>query len=400
MTPKEVLDIGEPIGDVYNDMTDELLVNIAKHLRSSTTTWTALREIETLERAGQLTKENAAIINRYVQNMPAAIRMAMNESRQIALGEIEDKLAKAASEGYIAKPITDSTVQALRSYEMQAADDLNLVNQTMLNSSQQVYQQAKNELQMKYASIDTDEQLAKAQDILSKQAGSLITGAKTRTDVLRDVIRNLNKEGIDGFYDRRGRAWSPEAYVNMVMRTTTHNAYLASVKSRMQDYNTEVFQVSAHDGARPLCYPYQGKFYSWDGTSGEIELGGGKVVHYDSIYSTSYGEPAGLFGINCGHVPYPMIPGVSVPVDEHIQSPEENEKAYAESQQQRALERDIREAKRNVEMLGNLATDEDKRRVREAQARMREFINETGRARRYDREALYSQRNTDERGVG
>jgi hypothetical protein len=64
----------------------------------------------------------------------------------------------------------------------------------------------------------------------------------------------------------------------------------------MQDYGTQVFQVSSHAGARPLCYPYQGKFYSWDNSEGEIILGDGKVVRYEGLNRTTYGQPAGLFG--------------------------------------------------------------------------------------------------------
>lgn len=93
--------------------------------------------------------------------------------------------------------------------------------------------------------------------------------------------------------------------------------------------------------------------------------------------------------INCGHYPIPIIPGVTIPHGaDNIQPPEENAKAYAESQEQRRLERQIREAKRVVEMAGDTATKEDRLRVRDAQAQMREFIDRTGRSRRYDRERI------------
>lgn len=39
-------------------------------------------------------------------------------------------------------------------------------------------------------------------------------------------------------------------------------------------------------------------------------------------------------------------------------------------------------------MLGSLATDEDKQKLRNAQADMRQFIADTGRTRRYDREQI------------
>ena len=74
MTPQRIADISEPIEQLYSDLTDELLINIAKHLSKSTATWSALHEIETLQEMGQLTEENIKIINDYVKRMPQEIK--------------------------------------------------------------------------------------------------------------------------------------------------------------------------------------------------------------------------------------------------------------------------------------------------------------------------------------
>ena len=397
MTPQRIADISEPIEQLYGDLTDELLINIAKHLSKATATWSALHEIETLQEMGQLTEENIKIINDYVKRMPQEIKAAMNESRLEALGEIEQKLADAAAQGYLTAPVTDGTVEVTQALSNQAANQLNIVNQTMLNSSLEAYQTGVYQFreEMNKAAIDTietEQQLGLAQNELNKAAASVVEGTENRTKALRKCIRKLNDSGIIGYYDRLNRAWTAEAYVNMDIRTTVHNTYIKSIQTRQQEYGSDVFQVSAHAGARPLCYPYQGGFYSWSGNSGEITLGNGRRYRFKSIQETSYGEPAGLFGINCGHVPYPMIAGVSEPVREDIQTEAENTKEYQESQQQRLLEREIRRAKRYVELLGDAADEQDKGYIKEAQAKMREFIEQTGRTRRYDREQIVTQR--------
>ena len=397
MTPQRIADISEPIEQLYADMTDELLLNIAKHLSRSTATWTALHEIETLAEMGQLTEENIRIINSYVKRMPKEIKDAMNESRLEALGEIEQMLNEAAEKGYLTKPVTDSTVNVVNALSEQAAQQLNLVNQTMLNSSLEAYQNGVYEIRREYnnvvyKTVETEQEAAQAQLEIDLAAGKTAAGTETRNQAVRKALNNLNKAGIVGYYDRLDRAWTGEAYVNMCVRTTVHNTYIQSVKDRQQDYGSDVFQVSSHAGARPLCYPYQGKLYSWSGNSGTIKLGDGKSYKFESIANTSYGEAAGLFGINCGHVPYPMIAGVSERVQEDIPDEEENKREYQERQEQRALERRIRQAKRGVELLGNLATDKDREKIREAQAEMREFIKETGRTRRYDREQIVTKR--------
>ena len=400
MTPQRIADISEPIEQLYADMTDELLLNIAKHLSRSTSTWTALHEIETLADMGQLTEENIKIINSYVKRMPQEIKGAMNESRLEALGEIENLLQEAADKGYLTQPVTDSTVNVVQSLSEQAAQQLNLVNQTMLNSSLEAYQNGVYEIRQEYnntvlKTVETEQQAQFAQQEIDLSAGKVAAGTETRNQAVRKALINLNTAGIVGYYDKLDRAWTGEAYVNMCVRTTVHNTYIQSVKDRQQDYGSDVFQVSSHAGARPLCYPYQGKLYSWSGNSGKITLGDGRAYEFKSIAETSYGEPAGLFGINCGHVPYPMIAGVSEKVTENIPNEAENTKEYQESQEQRALERRIRQAKRGVELLGNLATDKDREKIKDAQAEMRQFIKETGRTRRYDREQIVSKSNTE-----
>ena len=386
LTPQKIQDLSDPIESVYISMVNELLVNIGRHVTSPTWTHTAAWEIQKLSELGQLTRENAAIINRWVAQLPEEIRSTMEETRRVALEGIEQQLAKAAEEGYVTPPMRDSTYEVLREYSQQAADQLNLVNTTMLQSSVAQYERLVDLTDQEYGRLMAQKEAT--QEALNIAAGSVASGTQTRTQALQWAIRKVSEEGLTGFYDRAGRSWSPEAYVNMDIRTTVHNVAVQSVKNRMEDYNTQVFQVSAHAGARPLCYPYQGKLYSWDNSAGEIEDGSGKRWTYEPLNSTSYGQPAGLFGINCGHSPIPIVPGVSIPhAQDFVQPKEENDKQYAESQEQRALERKIREAKRVVAMGDD--SDEAKQRVRNAEKDMREFIERTGRTRRPDREQLY-----------
>lgn len=387
LTPQKIQELSDPIEEIYEHIVDELLVNIGKHITAPTWTHTAEWEIKKLSELGQLTEENAAIINKWIKKIPPALRETMTDTRREALDRIERQLEQAAKDGYITPPMRDSTVDVLRELSDQAADRYNLVNSNMLQSSVEQYSAAVQLTQSEYDRLTA--QARATQGILNDTAASVASGTETRQNAVRRALKRISDEGLTGFIDRAGREWSPEAYVNMVTRTTVHNTAIQATKARMEDFGTSVFQVSSHAGARPLCYPYQGKFYSWDNTSGEIELGNGQRVSYEPLNVTSYGEPAGLFGINCGHSPIPIIPGVTIPHGaDNIQPKEENDKAYAESQEQRALERKIREAKRVVAMEGDLATKEDKARVKELQAEMREFIEQTGRTRRYDREAI------------
>jgi hypothetical protein len=104
---------------------------------------------------------------------------------------------------------------------------------------------------------------------------------------------------------------------------------------------------------------------------------------------TSYGEPAGLFGINCGHHPELFVPGATM-VPELRQDEEENAKAYALSQKQRALEREFRAARLDVAVAREQGDAEGlkkaRARLKDADARLDRFEAETGRRRRRERE--------------
>ena len=85
-----------------------------------------------------------------------------------------------------------------------------------------------------------------------------------------------------------------------------------------------------------------------------------------------------------------FIPGFSTLKGEP-QDPEENEKTYAESQQQRALERKLREEKRDLEVMKAQGADPEaikaqRQKVAKASSDIDDFCDETGRARRRNRE--------------
>lgn len=398
LTPKDILEISEPIEAIYQRTVDDLLVNIARHFNITGWERTRYWEIKKLSEMGALTKESAAIIAKNTKMAPEEIERAFLEVSQKACLDIDPQLKDAAAKGILQDPGTSATTsplmrQMVQGYVDQAVDTLNMVNSTMLESTIRAYQQA-------IQTAVNEAMVQEAKEILEAGALEVVTGQETKVRAIRKAMDQMARAGIPGFYDSRGRAWSPDGYVAMVIRTTSHNAAIKAVQNRQMEYGGgDIFQVSSHPGARPLCYPYQGKFFSWSSGPGEFTDGSGKTQHYDNINDSSYGEPAGLFGINCGHHPIPMIPGYSYPQDQIEETPEENKKEYEESQKQRQYERQIREAKRDLEVAKATGDEEAvkaaKQKVAQEQAKMRKYTKETGRVRRYDREQIGSLVDTD-----
>lgn len=393
LTPEEILKISEPIEQVYGNIVDALLVNLAKHFNTGKVLASQEWELQKLAELGQLTQESMEIIAKLTGQNGVLIQAALENAAAAATKDIEPELKKGVKAGKIQAPaaenvlVSKSIKQSLNVYHLQAANKLNLVNTTMLNSTLDLFKR------VVVNTVNIERQMKAAQEILNTAAGKVITGAESRTQALREALGQIHKEGITGFYDRAGRKWSPEAYVNMDTRTTVHNTAIESVKLRQEDYGVDIFRVSRHSGARPLCYPYQGKYYSWNDKSGTFTDGEGKRHRYSPLSSTSYGKPAGLFGINCGHHPITVIPGVSIPRDMPEESKEENDRIYKESQQQRKLERDIRYAKQKAAMLDAAGDKEgfekEAVKIKQKQADYAAFCKETGRTKRLDRTQVF-----------
>ena len=393
LTPNEILKLSEPVEQVYSNIVDALLINMGKHFNSGHSLSTEQWEIRKLAELGQLNKESIEIIASLTGQNKELITAALENAVYMATKDIEPELKKAVQKGAIQNAAADnviasqSIVQALNAYEQQAMDKLNLVNTTMLESTLAQYRQVITN------PVNIERQMKAAQEVLNIATGKVITGTERRQQALRQALSQIHKEGITGFYDRIGRKWSPEAYVNMDIRTTVHNTAIEAVKIRQEDYGVDIFRVSRHSGARPLCYPYQGRYFSWNNKSGTFTDGEGKRHRYSPISSTSYGKPAGLFGINCGHHPITMIPGVSIPRDRPEQDKEENDKVYAESQEQRRLEREIRYSKQKAAMMEAAGDKEgfekEAVKIREKQADYNAFCKKTGRTKRLDRTQVF-----------
>ena len=379
------------MGEVYAAVTDRILINLARHFQyikeGSAPGGAWDYQLRKLAELGQVTRETEAIIIDSMEGGDAALASLLEETIRESLKPVEKPLRKAAEkglllgEGFLPPEVSPQMTQTFQAYYRQAADRMNLVNTVMLESTQEAYRSTVADIALR---------MERTQGILNVAAGEVITGVSPLNKAIRDGVRKMVDNGITGFVDHGGHHWSPEAYITMDIRTTLANTGRAAVTEEMQRYGCDTFSVSWHDGARPLCYPWQGKVISESGWTGEVEDLDGNKVHVYALNETSYGEPAGLFGINCGHYKIPFIPGFSK-ARQPEQNEEQNDREYRESQEQRALERKLREEKRDLQVLkAQGATEEEidvqKWRVKNASANLDNFCDETGRARRSSRE--------------
>ena len=144
---------------------------------------------------------------------------------------------------------------------------------------------------------------------------------------------------------------------------------------------------SSHPAARPACAPIQGKVVCI------VPKSDPKAdLSYPNIYDYGYGKPAGTQGINCSHILYPYIKGVSHNFQKHY-DPKQAVKNAKIQQQQRYYERSIRHLKYKKELAERDEDPENVRKLNQSirgyQAKLRKIVKANDfLARQYDREQI------------
>lgn len=230
--------------------------------------------------------------------------------------------------------------------------------------------------------------------ILTESTIATVSGATSHEDAVKHALYKAVDQGLPTrLVDKAGHNWSIEGYTRMVTTTTVNRTYNDLRLQRMQDFDMHLAVMSSHPNSRPACAPIQGHVVNLV-PSGDPNYD----PKYDSIYNHGYGEPSGVLGINCRHVLYPYVPGLSTNHQPQY-DPDEAIKNGKLVQAQRARERAIRDAKKRLKAAEELGDTEmvsrTKTLIRARQAKLRDYIKETNAGhsvpiltRDYDRERI------------
>lgn len=382
------LQLSQGITDLIVGLETDLIANIAAYLAAGRIEEdTAKWKMKKLAELGKLTKQNAKTIAEYAGKTPELLELTLQRAANSAIQELAPGLKRMVQEGLIDRRATpsmsDNMLNSLKMLQKQAKKDLNLTNTTMKYKAKNAAMQV----------INRTAELANKQeyiDSLNKAAGKVVTGIEARQSAMRECISKMTQKGIPAFVDKNGRNWSPEAYTNMCIRSTVGSVAKETQFSIMDEYGLDLVEVSSHSGARPLCAKDQGKIFNRNGGGGYTTDLDGKRIKFYSWRSSSYGKPAGLLGINCGHQIYPFLPGISVqtyfPYDE-----KENAEQYEKICNQRALERKVRASKRECTSLDTLGDKEgfDKAayKLKQQEQQLKSYCEKNGLTYKPDRTA-------------
>lgn len=392
LNPRFLDNMSWAMAEVYGATTDRIIINLAKYFpyidKDEEAEFGFEYQAKMLSRMGKVNRETVDIIMDSLGGADAALRNALETAIAQSLKDVEPALRKAAQKGLLmgggmlppeVAPAQTRTFQAM--YK-QAADGLNLVNTVMLESTQEAY---------RATVADIAQKIQRTQSILNTEAGATAVGVQTYNEAISQAVARMVDNGITGFVDHGGHRWTPEAYAAMDIRTTVFNTAREAAWERNEDYGNDLYLVSTHAGARPKCYPWQNKVVSRTDNARDIEDLNGNIIHVIAQSETSYGEPAGLFGINCGHMPLPFVEGLNT-IGDPPEPEEKNAAQYKAEQKQRGMERHMRELKLREDVLKAQGAPEDKikaahARVRQQSAKIDAFCKENDIPRRRAREA-------------
>lgn len=174
-----------------------------------------------------------------------------------------------------------------------------------------------------------------------------VSGSFSYTTALEDSVRELARSGLRHIDFANKVSRGIDTAVRNALLTSFAQLAGAIMQANIESSGVGYVQVSAHWGARPSHAMWQGKVYT--------------LQQFRDV--CGYGEPgnsAHIYSYNCRHQHYPFWPGIS---EKEEFEPEpgpftvdgKTYTYYQATQKQRAMERRIRELKREVNAGGDKA---------------------------------------------
>lgn len=369
LTPEQIQAMTDGLVEVYRGIEDDLIANVARRFSvtdSVTPDTIGEWQTEKLNQLGALRRDNIRAIAKRSGKTEREIRRILTDAGYQAIELDEAIYQQAFSEGLLRTAPLPANLSPVLQTALQGAIDntrkyFNLVNTTALESAQKGFIGIVNQTYLETSLGVTDYNTA-----------------------MRKAVRNLADKGFTGARYISARGKETFAHLDVAVRRAiiTSTAQTAGVmqEQRAKEWGSNLVEVSSHTGARPSHAAWQGRVYS---------LEGGTPKYPNLRASTGYGSVTGLCGANCGHFFFPFFEGLSEraykPYDE-----KENEAVYKQSQQQRKLEREIREQKRRILAAENSGDAEGKKaaqlKLKDKEAKLKDFTRASGRYQRTNRQ--------------
>ena len=374
---KDIDSLTQPIINIYSQIELDLIKDIAKRFDvndeiGGTMEW----QLKKLDELGMLNSDTVKTIARYSDKSESEI-YKMLEKSQFANINMSD-LVRAYEQGQISvnpANIKDNSafaeVLALSYKEM--SNTYRLIQTKAIESAKQAYM-----------------------DIINRAYVEVATGTYDYQTSIKRAVKEMARNGISGAtYNRNGKMiqYSIEATVRRDTLTAVHKLANKSSEIICDELGAEYVEISSHLGARTHPTNPIANHAGWQGKVFKID---GSDKKYPNLKeSTGYPDDIlGLGGVNCRHRMFPFFPGISTPNPIRFDE-EENRRVYELTQKQRAMERRMRQLKKEQAAAKAIGDEETvaklKAEILDQSNRIDNFCNENGLRRDHNRELVKEQ---------
>ena len=136
---------------------------------------------------------------------------------------------------------------------------------------------------------------------LDRAMMNVTTGSKTYTEAINETVDEMTKSGLRTVDYASGRKDRIDVAVRRAILTGVSQLTSSITEQNMKELGTDYAEVDWHLGARNTGIGFE-NHQSWQG----------KVYSKSQLKTIcGFGDMLGLHGINCRHIIFPFIPGIS-----------------------------------------------------------------------------------------
>ena len=391
LSPEYYEGCADDIIELYEQLEDDIISDVVRRIvKTGKVTETAKHQIEQLQESGILYDD---ILKTIAKNTNATSQhvKALFEDAGVETVKIDNEVYR--ENGLTPVDIRQSPAmrQTLEAGYRKTLGNMKNLTMTTANTSQTAYINACNQAYMQVAS-----------------------GAFSYQEAIKNAVKNVAGNGATVLYPS-GHTERIDVAVSRAVLTGVGQTCREIGIMNAEECGCDLMEISAHSGARPDHAKWQGQLVSLSGKNAGRTISGKKVL---TLRQIGYGQGDGFGGWNCRHDWYLFFEDYSTPnySKKELQRLDEknilyNGKMYNQyeiSQIQRRYEREIRSAKREQSAFKVAVSETDDPElkqvmqdslnyanslVKDKQAKMRDFIKQTGQDRDYFREQNYPKEN-------
>lgn len=374
---KDIDSLSQPIINIYSQIELDLIKEIARRFDlndeiGGTMEW----QLKKLDELGVLNADTVKVIASYSEKSEQEV---LNMLKKAQLANINmTELEKAYAQGSITvDPMNIKTNSAFAevlelSYK-ELSNTYRLIQTKALESTKQAYM-----------------------NVINRSYIEVATGTYDYQTAIKRAIKDMAKNGISGAtYKRNGKLvqYSLEGTVRRDTLTAVNKLANKSSETLCEELGAEYVEISSHLGARTHPTNPIANHAGWQGKVFKID---GSDKKYPNLKeSTGYPDDIlGLGGVNCRHRMFPFFPGISTPNPIRFNE-EENRCVYELTQKQRAMERRMRQLKKEQAAAKEIGDKETvkklNKKISEQSTKIDEFCKKNGLRRDHSRELVKEQ---------